>query len=72
MHIPDVILLQLHENTIQVSRKKIEEVIINPVGSQHILFSLQSFCCYACEGFALIFKFATRNLRCKKEICFLL
>jgi hypothetical protein len=30
MQIPDVILLQLHENTIQVSGKKIEQVIIKP------------------------------------------
>jgi hypothetical protein len=37
-----------------------EEVIIKPVGSQHILFSLQSFAVITCEGFVLILKFVMR------------
>jgi hypothetical protein len=37
-----------------------EEVTIKPVGSQHILFSLQSFAVMICEGFVLILKFAMR------------
>jgi hypothetical protein len=37
----DIILLQLHEEHNSVMKKKImEEMIIKPVGSQHILFSL--------------------------------
>jgi hypothetical protein len=36
----DIILLQLHEEHNSVMKKKMEEVIIKPVGSQHILFSL--------------------------------
>ena len=32
-------------------KKIMEEVIIKPVGSQHILFALQRFYFYACEGF---------------------
>jgi hypothetical protein len=55
----DIILLQLHEE--HNSEKKImEEVIIKPVGSQHILFSLQSFAVITCEGFVLILKFVMR------------
>jgi hypothetical protein len=37
-----------------------EEVIIKPVGSQHILFALQSFAVIICEGFVLILKFVKR------------
>jgi hypothetical protein len=54
----DIILLQLHEE--HNSEKIMEEVIIKPVGSQHILFSLQSFAIIICEGFVLILKFVMR------------
>jgi hypothetical protein len=56
----DIILLQLHEEHNSVMKKKMEEVIIKPVGSQHILFSLQSFVVITCEGFVLILKFVMR------------
>jgi hypothetical protein len=48
------------KNTIQLWKKIMEEVIIKPVGSQHILFSLQSFVVITCEGFVLILKFVMR------------
>ena len=51
------ILLQLYdEHSYQKKKKRImEEVIIKPVGSQHIFFCSPKYCCYACEGFVLLF-----------------
>jgi hypothetical protein len=60
MQISDVILLPLYEEHNSVMKKIMEEVIIKPVGSQHILFSLQSFAVTTCEGFVLILKFVMR------------
>jgi hypothetical protein len=54
-------LLQLYEEHNSVIQKKImEEVIFMPVGSQHYTLCSPSFCCYACEGFALLLKFVMR------------
>jgi hypothetical protein len=60
MQISDVILLQLYEEHNSVMKKNMEEVIFRPVGSQNILFSLQSFVVITCEGFVLILKFVMR------------
>jgi hypothetical protein len=60
MQISDVILLPLYEEHNSVMKKIMEEVIFKPVGSQHILFSLQSFAVITCEGFVLILKFVMR------------
>jgi hypothetical protein len=58
MQVSDVMLLQLHEHN---SRKKyMEEVNFMPVGSQHFTLCSPSFCCYTCEGFALLLKFVMR------------
>jgi hypothetical protein len=54
----DIILLQIYEE--HNLEKNMEDVIIKPVGSQHILFSLQSFAVMICEGFVLILKFVMR------------
>jgi hypothetical protein len=57
----------------QFRRKKVmEEVIIKPVGSQHILFSLQSFAVITCEGFVLISKFVMRIVEVQEGDLFLL
>jgi hypothetical protein len=48
------------KNTIQLWKKIMEEAIIKPIGSQHILFSVQSFAIILCEGFVLILKFVMR------------
>jgi hypothetical protein len=52
----DVMLLQLHEehNSVIEKKKNMEEVIFM------FVVALQIFCCYACEGFALIFKFVMK------------
>jgi hypothetical protein len=60
MQISDVILLQLYEEQNSVMKKNMEEVIIKPVDSQHLLFSLLSFAIITCEGFVLILKFVMR------------
>jgi hypothetical protein len=56
----------------QFRKKIMKEVIIKPVGSQHIPFSLQSFAVITCEGFVLISKFVMRIVEVQEGDLFLL
>ena len=69
--IMDAILLQLFEehNSVIKKKKGMEEVIIKPVGSQHIHYSLHSVLLLCMWRFCFDIHVRDENqLRCKKEI----